>query len=184
MVIWYDVLKSSRRRTSSSIVLAAPADAEHAAEQHRVGDERQHVERQRDQHPVPGRVADPVEHLALDPDHLREHVVDRDHHQADREQQADHPPLGQELPAALLEVVVVGHDLLGLELAGVERGVESRPLAFALGYQVTRVARHHEPPAGSRFLRPSSSDANSGATAGMPWRTASARPSPTRRSST
>ena len=49
IVIWYEARQSSRRRTFVDVHAA-----EHAAEQRHVGAEREHVEPDRDDDPVPG----------------------------------------------------------------------------------------------------------------------------------
>ena len=122
--------------------------AEHPAEQRHVGDEREHVEEDRRDDPVPDPVVELVDGL-LDADELRQQDVDRDHDQHD-EQRTE----GQF--ARVAEQRLEASDLL--VLAAVLAGVVERWILVREGTLITQMEallqaaallRRHHPARGS-----------------------------------
>ena len=101
-----DLVRGSKIEPPADCVLVV-ATSKDPPKEHRVGEEPCRVEPERDDDPIPGRVAELVDRVA-DPDDLREDDVDRDNHQNDGEDQADQPAaVPQQRRTALLEVLGV-----------------------------------------------------------------------------
>jgi hypothetical protein len=162
------------------VVARAP---EHASEEHHVGQEREHVEADRDDEPVPGRVVELAERLVGAHD-LREQHIDRDYQERDEEQPGDDlaPVLEERLEAADL------HLLFGdapLEIVIVTGGiVELELLELALLHRVAAVVRRHQPACGSSRCTAAAIVRIAGAARGATRQMPSASASPAARSTT
>ena len=157
--------------------------AEHASEEHHVGKEREHVEANGDDEPVPGRVVEPAERLVGAHD-LREQDVDRDYHERDEEQPRDDlaPVLEERLEAADLHLLVGDASLEILLVGG--GVVELELFELALPHRVAAVVRRHQPACGSSRCTAAAIVRIAGSARGATRQMPSASASPATRSTT